>query len=413
MHSILEYDRLHNACPNDPAWLVTIKYMEDLFDSYSKVTAFNFDTQLKDVPFESDSSAGFAFGGLKGPPGEATHKRALGQANKLIRSLQEGETTIEEAIHNSVPDVGFTRTQLTYLPEKLKVRNVWGEHFSYILLEGLFAYPLMKFFSEYKTFIHIGEDPRISVPALLNRLVREESPYIYSLDWSNFDASVQRWEIELAFRLLERMLIFPNEVTRLTWMFVKELFMTRKVAAPDGNIYVKSLGVPSGSYFTMLIDSIVNFIRIMYIFKLFTKDFPREVETQGDDGIILAQIRQRLDLNYVAHYVKTKFNWILNPSKCGQGINMQELGFLSRTIFGSDNYRDATKLERLALYPEYEVTSGEISLFRVNSIIEESGTRSPALTFCRAKLKERFAMPTTEQVPRHFRTRFNLALKTV
>jgi len=374
-----------------------------MFGQFEKVQAMDFLSDLKYVPYEPDSSAGFAFGGLKGPPFETNHVRAFKQANALIMSLVRGDTTIATAIENSVPDVSFVRTQLTYIPEKLKVRNVWGEHFTYILLEGLFARPLLDFFVEHDTFFFIGKDPRSAVPELLREYSMTPDAWLYTTDWSSFDASAQRFEIELAFKLLESMLTFPNAETRMAWEFVKQLFMTRKIAASDGNIYFKTAGVPSGSYFTIMIDSIINFIRILYIFRRFSGRFPRSVKTQGDDGVSQCHKGQRLDLHAISIAIKREFEWEFNPDKVLQGRSADEVEFLSRTAFGMDNFRDAIKLERLALYPEFPVESGEISLFRVSSILDESSVRSPALEFVREQLAKQYKMPSIEEVPRFHR----------
>lgn len=404
MQSVLAYGVPLLREPTDDAWRATKRHVTDMFATFGKTKAMDFETELRDVPFESNSAAGFAFGGLKGLVGGDTHMRAVSQANKLVRDLFEDKETIQGALENSVPDIAFTRTQLTYLPEKLKVRNVWGEHFTYILLEGLFASPIMHYFVENETFFHIGADPRVSVTDLLRSLQRDHNTdFFYSFDWSQFDATAQRWEIEFAFQLVENMLEFPNQITRLAFNFTKELFMTRKIAAPDGNIYVKIHGVPSGSYYTILMDSIINLVRILYMFKRFTGKFPYRVYTQGDDSLVATEKGQRIDLHYSEHEVK-RFYWKLNSAKCAQGQSVNEVEFLSRTIFGSDTYRDPLKLERLALYPEYPVTSGQISLYRVQSILDESSVRSNALTLVHEALLDEYIRPASEEdVPRALR----------
>lgn len=412
LSSLLAYNAPHVPAPTDDAWKQATSAVKEMFLGFGKIEAMDFLMDIKNVPYEESSSAGFAFGGPKGPRDGTTFKSALRQANALVLSLYEGSTTMDEAIRNSVPDIAFTRTQLTYLPDKLKVRNVWGEHFTYILLEGLFAYPLMQYFVTHDTFFHIGTDPRVSVPNLLRRLSLEPDPYLYSFDWSSFDASVQLWEIDFAFDLLESMLNIPNEQTRVAFNFVRTLFKFRKIAGPDGNIYIKSLGVPSGSYFTILIDSIVNYVRILYIFYRFSKKAPRTIKTQGDDSIVLVHKGQRIDLAYVAHTLKESFGWTINPTKCGEGKTGSEVDFLSRTIFAGDNYRDDIKLQRLALFPEYPVDSGEISLFRVSSIIQESETKSEALEFVHDELQQRYRMPKIDDVPKEHR-RFTYFVKTV
>jgi hypothetical protein len=409
IRSLLNYGNVIVPEPTDEAWLDTVTSARKQFSSYEKVKSLKFYTELGKVSFESNSAAGFSYGGLKGPVNGPVHKRAIAQASAIVKSIRDGSTSIVEAIEQSVPDVAFTRTQLTYLAEKLKVRNVWGEHFAYILLEGLTAEPLMKFFSTKDEFYFIGQDPRIAVPELFRKHMLPEE-WKYAFDWSQFDASVQPWEIDFAFDLLESMLEFDDLADATAFHFVREFFIYRKVAGPDGYIYFKRLGIPSGSYYTSLIGSIVNYNRIQYMFRRFTEQFPKLVKTQGDDSFIVCHTGQRIDLHHASQIVENEFNWRLNPDKCTEGRSSDEVSFLSRTIFGADNYRDPEKLELLALYPEYEITDPSISLYRVNSILEESEVNPGSLEFVREQLAEHYPMPSPDSIPKEFR-KFKFVVK--
>lgn len=385
--------------------------MNQLFDSFGKVRAMDFETELSEVPFESDSSAGFQLRSKKGEKGGDVHRRAIRQANALIRTIEGADdkpSALEEAILNSVPDVAFTRTQLTYVPDKLKVRNVWGQHFTYILLEGLFAHPLLQYFVENDTFLFIGKDPKVEVPNLL-RSMGGHGRYYYGFDWSRFDAEVQSWEIELAFKLLERMLEIPNETTGICWSFVRTFFQIRKIAAPDMKVYFKFSGVPSGSYFTILIDSIINYIRVYYLILRWSSSPPLELYTQGDDSVCtISSHAPRPNVVGISTTLKSSFGWTLNWDKSKEGRAADTVDFLSRTVLGADNYREPLKLERMALFTEYPVDFANVSTFRVKSILEESSVQPRSLVFTYEQLQNMHGIADEQDVPRQFRRHFQI-----
>lgn len=185
-----------------------------------EVRAFDVLTELDQVSFKSSSAAGYGYVGAKGEKQGESHRRAMARAKAIMWSLKEdGPTAMEHAIETAVPDVGYTRTQLTDLTEKTKIRGVWGRAFHYILLEGLVADPLLQAFARSDTFYHIGRDPKLSVPQLLSELARN-CKWKYALDWKQFDATVSRFEIEAAFEIVRSKVTFPNEETELSLIHI-------------------------------------------------------------------------------------------------------------------------------------------------------------------------------------------------
>jgi hypothetical protein len=364
-----------------------------LFDSFPKVRSLDFNTDLRQVRFENTSSAGIGLTGRKGDPGNLS--RAIKQACATLHRFIRGE--VQEVIENSTPDRGLTRTQLTYLTEKLKIRNVFGEAFQYILLEGLSAQPLMEYFSTNETFFHIGQDPRHSVPDLIQRMLHK-ARNLLGIDWQAFDANTEDWEIEDAFALLRRMLIFPNEESEAAFWFSMILFINRKIAGPFGHLWFKHRGVPSGSYFTVLIDAIVNLQRTLYLFHKVYNKFPDDIATQGDDGLLCTN--EAVTPEALSLAIPANAPWCLRPEKCKFGQSGASVDFLSRTLIGGDQARDINRVERLAIYPEYEVPSGKISAYRARSLWEDCNYGSEILGFAASYLERTYGIPSPEEVPK-------------
>jgi hypothetical protein len=367
------------------------EYCTQYFDALPKVQSMNFHTDLDKVPFEPTSSAGVGLIGKKGFPGN--HQKAINQAFKTIqRAKREGITTV---IENSAPDMAYTRTQLTELIDGLKVRNVFGQAFQYILLEGLSAHPLLRMFMENETFFFVGKDPRIEVPKLLSKLSQTNSK-LMSIDWSRFDTSVEPWEITDAFDLLERLLEFPNQSSRDAFEFSKIFFINRKIAAPEGTVFFKECSVPSGSYFTMLLDAMINWRRILYLIQRAYGYIPEGVSTQGDDGVFGA--KPMVNPYELALAIPRRAPWILNPHKCFEGKSGSGVPFLQRELKWGNQARDVPKVEKLAIYPEFEVDDPQISAYRARALWEDCNYESMILGYATMYLEDKYGV--APHVPR-------------
>jgi hypothetical protein len=361
----------------------------------------DFLTELRNVPFEPTSSAGI---GLPGKKGDGDNlKRAMSQANATLYRFKSGE--VQATIENSTPDRALVRTQLVDLSVKTKIRHVFGEAFQYILLEGLSCAPLMQMFMANDTPYFIGTDPRVGVPRFIEHLMRHGKDMISS-DWLGFDQLVEDWEIDDVFRDLEHLLIFPNNESRAAFHFSRLLFKHRKIAGPDGLLYMKHRGVPSGSYFTNLVDSWINYRRFQYMYHRLTGKL---IDTQfirctGDDA--LTGFDPHLGLNpYRFEMLTYEYNniWVLSASKMKHSQAGDQIDFLQRSLWIGDQSRDNDRVDRLAMFPEYPIDDRRISAFRARALWEDGNYRSPFLAFATAYLEGRYGTVQEHEVPQHVR----------
>nr|CAH2618890.1 RNA-dependent RNA polymerase [Subalpine fir deltapartitivirus]CAI5383990.1 RNA-dependent RNA polymerase [Subalpine fir deltapartitivirus] len=374
LEAIMKYDRLKIPEPTEQAWNRTKQYVLTEFRRMPTVEVLSY-KDFDKVKYLRSSSAGYGYIGLKGAPGN--YERAKRTAVTIAESLNHDPAYGPEAIANSTPDIAFTRTQLSQIKVKRKVRNVWGEAFHYVLLEGLFADPLIKSFMERHTFYFIGKDPLLAVPALIQEIL-SYTDYVYQLDWQAFDSSVQEWEIRHAFHLLEQLLVYPSKVEKQIWHFVIELFIYRKIACPDRRLRLKTLGIPSGSCFTNIVGSIVNYTRIQFLFMKLTRE-PSVAYTHGDDSLAGVSATQYIPLSVLSESC-TPYDWQLKLEKSLISSEAEQTTFLSRTVREGQNFRDTLTCLRMLKYPEYPVPTGDISTLRAFSIAKDSGLSSTLLT---------------------------------
>jgi len=367
---------------------------------YGKVRALDFTTQLSEVRYESSSSAGYGYQGHKGEYKGSNHKRALKIAKAtVLKVVDEGQVGLEHVILNSTPHIGYTRTQLTHLPTKLKVRGVWGEPFHQIIIEGLTAFPLTQTINSIDGFIHMGKDPLYSVPRLIYSL-KDSAKWLYTNDWSQFDSTQSREEINLAFDLVKEMMIFPNSKTEIAFETARHMYIHKKVIGPDGTIYFSHKGTPSGSYFTAIINSIINKFRISYLWRCTIGRPIQHIHVLGDDSI-------GSDDQYISPedlYIHGEpLNWLVNIDKYGITQAPEDVEFLGRNVRGGASIREIERCIRLLVYPEHQVTDPQISAYRAEALAEDVGGHSERLIKVATNLKRKYGIKPKADIPHYQR----------
>lgn len=171
-------------------------------------------------------------------------------------------------------------TLLTRTQEGKKTRNVWGYPFADALHEMKFYYPLLNQQKQKKYRAALVSPDTVSecITELILK-ARSSNRFIYSVDFSAFDASVKFQYIIAAFEYIKSCFapMFGQFITEIC-----ERFYTIGIVTPLA-VFRGKHGVPSGSTFTNEIDSIVQIMIAL------VNDFIREDEcqVQGDDGVYI------------------------------------------------------------------------------------------------------------------------------
>lgn len=148
------------------------------------------------------------------------------------------------------PAVLYTRTA-----ERKKTRNVWGYPLADLLYESFFFFPFLNYMKTkfWQASLVSPELVDVRITAMILEAIRR-GKYLYSVDFIGFDASC-RWQLIVrAFDVVkgcfdERFHGFIDEIC--------ERFYTISIVTPTGILRGKH-GVPSGSNFTNVIDSIIQ-----------------------------------------------------------------------------------------------------------------------------------------------------------
>lgn len=273
------------------------------------------------------------------------------KAQSATRALERGMQTLK-GLKQPEPCLAFKRTQFND-----KTRLVWGYPYSMTAIEGLLAYPLLEEFKKGTT--PMAFSMRTGALGTKLRVASYHREWAYSLDMSQFDATLSATLIHIAFKILrtwfvgEHIEAISGKTYHEIFDIIERYFIHTPIVMPDGNLYIgKNHGVPSGSYFTQIIDSICNVIIAGTISSRFHLDVSRrEIFVLGDD--ILMWSNRKMDLDKISLYAKEHLGVQLHGSEKSAIYHYDEpIHFLGRDwVDGLPDLPEPEILKRM-IYPE-------------------------------------------------------------
>jgi hypothetical protein len=260
-----------------------------------------------------------------------------------------------------------------------KTRLAWVIPAEVLFCEGAFGQSLTDAYCQDHTTAYFGG--KNLMLRLKNRLNTSFPGIFVGLDWSGFDASVPSFIIRMAFDILWSNVNF--DVSRRGKIYSKKRkqkfaklrefivynFINTAVKMPDGRVFRKNHGVPSGSWFTSIIDSICNYIVIQALTQYVDMPISR-LMTMGDDSDFLvdelldesAIIQKLAKLSRVA---AKQLGMTLHPEKQKIQRTIKERSFIGYQFRGAKLYRPTDEWFRMMLYPESKVDSIDVSWSRM------------------------------------------------
>lgn len=255
----------------------------------------------------------------------------------------------------NLPIIFGTRTQATApfdtegneVEFKDKTRMVHIVDIRVIMAELIFAKPFQILLGN--TDWYAGGKDDLSINQYLRTFSKGRRHWI-TLDYSKFDSSIPAWLIYECFDVIkqvyDRDIYFDDALfTAVVNDFIHKVFIDG-----EGNLRESHKGVPSGSMFTQIIDSLANRLMIdTYMDMCGCSDY--DMMIMGDDNIIFT--REEVDSAALATYLAHNFGTKVNKDKSAGGkvgVNYPE--FLSRrwTPFGI--FRNPYELLAKLLCPE-------------------------------------------------------------
>lgn len=227
-----------------------------------------------------------------------------------------------------------------------KSRLVSMVSLSQILAETKFAKPLQQRLALSPWYAG-GKSSREIMALILKR--RERYNYWTTIDYSKYDMHISDWLIDDAFDII-RCAFLPGAVDEDLLTIVRSDFKNKVFIDGEGHLRQSHKGVPSGSMFTQIIDSIINLLVITTYF--FAKDLGTfDALIMGDDNLIYSF--SKIDLSDLQSYLSKNFGLVMNASKSTQGSAPKgNPEFLSRFWTPYGVWRAPTVMLEKLLYPE-------------------------------------------------------------
>lgn len=318
--------------------------------------------------FRRDTSAGVSFPGKKkGDVMESIYAegRWLGH-----RMKQGGKGRFDPRMVRMPPCLATQRGHLSPA-DTPKTRLAWIYPAEMLMVEGLYA-PAM-----YKQFQNMPDSPLLlgrSSHRLYSEWVSKRMPCerLYGLDFSSFDTKVPAWLIRQAFNILHDNVDWLNwrgkpttkrsrQKWRNVWDGMVWYFINTPILMPDGRMFRKLRGVPSGSWWTQLVDSVVNWILVKYL-TLCQGVNARNLKVLGDDSAFVSPHKMSLDKAFAD---AKAVSMDLSTTKSYAVEDPTQLKLLGVTYRDGHPYRDTEEWFKLALYPEGDVPDIGVSLTRL------------------------------------------------
>jgi hypothetical protein len=366
---VLKYDcNLPPRCL-DGDYLAILKKTMDEFAPAERIIPLTNGAALKHPSFPRDTSAGMPYkyeDGIRSK-GDVIDKYGSSTVARIWQRIGSKKPT-------TLPDCLCFNRVIASEKTKTKIRPVWGYPFDVFAEEARWFYPLFSHLKETSNAndlcYGIGMETALGGHAHLRRVFASiPGARVLNADFSNFDCRVPAWMIRDVISYMSDWFDFSKvrdsddkiwnvnpDKSNLRWKAMWSYFINTKVRLPNGHKYQKSHGVPSGSAFTNVIDTLCNAVAMRTaLYKhcgLPAKDY-----YYGDDSTLFLSQDNVLDLEKLAEVLHQFFGFELHPDKTLLSDNIDNIHWLGYYSRPEGPRRSAEFILASTYFPDREVSS--------------------------------------------------------
>lgn len=267
------------------------------------------------------------------------------------------------------------RSHIILKGEENKLRAVYGYPFPNLAVEMQFFHPIMEAIKKIESHIAFGCETLNGGMHTVNGMLLRDHLYL-CIDWKKFDKSVRTWLIREAFKLIKSKIDFSHyracperghprrrvesDLENL-FDYMVEFFCHGPICEPDGSRWKRLFaGIPSGSQFTQLIDSIVNLIVIIStLVEMVGIEAVKNILVLGDDSVTVIKtlMNENEFLEEFSQIAQDKFGMEVNITKSASTRNPDEVNFLGYQNRNGNPVRDMKELHARFILPEGDPTA--------------------------------------------------------
>lgn len=285
---------------------------------------------------------------------------------------------IEAGIPVQLADVACYARAHIATRDKNKIRATWGYPLEVYMAEASYFYPLLDVLKQAPNpIIAYGTEIGNGGMTFVNQMAEAfpTRPILLG-DWTGFDHTIPAWLIRDAFRIIAEAIdwdhvqdsegkIWPVRSNRShrRWKTLVNYFIDTPIRLSNGERFIKHCGVPSGSCFTNVVDSIVNAIVMRYLVYELTGSLPKADIYLGDDSVIV--LSDLIDLKLLADFALDQFGMVFNYEKSSQTYDRKLVHFLGYYNNSGTPYKPLDSIVASTIYPEHTVSDKATTITRL------------------------------------------------
>lgn len=325
VEDLFGYDRKHapSSRSNDVYKLIRETVREDLKPMRGSLIPLTMGSVPARPDFPGSKSPGLPYKlhGYK-TKREVLDDGHLHHINRLWQDVGRGK-------HRHLADVClFSRAQIAKV-DSHKIRATWGYPIAVYLEEGRFFYPMQDKIKarEHNLPIAYGFETAHGGMAQVNDMLDRNRGRIFACtDWKGFDKTIPPWLIRDVFSIISECFDMTkvqdvdgkiwdvnDQISWRRWKKMVDYFVETPIRTCKGERFRITGGVPSGSCWTNLVDSIINILVSRFCVYQTSGSLPLDEIYLGDDGVMI--LSGTVNLEDIASVAEKYFGMELNVRK--------------------------------------------------------------------------------------------------
>jgi len=253
--------------------------------------------------------------------------------------------------------------------DEVKSRSIWVAPMEHVVLENML---FRGFYAQIFSGLHHQRMFMTGHKTIerLNFYLDEDLDYTFcNTDISGWDSLRCRFLLKDLFsKVLRPHVQFDEPWKELAFDYIVEAFIFTLLCLPDGTIIKKLGGVPSGSFLTLLLNSLGVWL-VMTTSLQYNQQYYQNERVLGDDFCFLTRMLDQDKfadfVSLLSHTVKVFFGLVVKPEKVVITNNRNERKFIGYQVKEGKLFREDFDLICGMLYPESPVKDLRTSFTRV------------------------------------------------